>query len=202
MAEPRPCQPHRPDSPKDLARVIAITRPTSDFSKPEQFELMQGGAGTSKKDVNQDSLPRNPRPTSPSRKRAPSSSAMPFFARSGCRRRRRRRPPTGSARCSTRAPARVAILKDGRGHPPEGRRGTTSRCSCGWPATPAPRKKAERRRPQGAEFPGPGLRHANCRNWPFPACRAKAGCVSTIRSRQVTLGGRQCRVAAQAELFG
>src|SRR5688500_7546627 len=31
-------------TPKDLARVVAITKPTKDFSKPEQFELMQGGA--------------------------------------------------------------------------------------------------------------------------------------------------------------
>src|SRR5690606_31780237 len=31
-------------SPKDAKRVEAVTRPTSDFSKPEQFELMQGGA--------------------------------------------------------------------------------------------------------------------------------------------------------------
>ncbi|TIT96343.1 MAG: thiol oxidoreductase, partial [Mesorhizobium sp.] len=36
-------------TPKDQARVLAVTRPTTDFSKPEQFELMQGGAGTSQK---------------------------------------------------------------------------------------------------------------------------------------------------------
>ena len=33
----------------DLARVVAITRPATDFAKSEQFELMQGGAGTSRK---------------------------------------------------------------------------------------------------------------------------------------------------------
>ncbi|MER8461693.1 di-heme oxidoredictase family protein [Mesorhizobium sp. M1396] len=41
---------------KDQARVTAITRPTSDFSRPEQFELMQAGAGTSRKDVSRDSF--------------------------------------------------------------------------------------------------------------------------------------------------
>ncbi|MER8372183.1 di-heme oxidoredictase family protein [Mesorhizobium sp. M1406] len=41
---------------KDQARVTVITRPTSDFSRPEQFELMQGGAGTSRKDVSRDSF--------------------------------------------------------------------------------------------------------------------------------------------------
>jgi CxxC motif-containing protein (DUF1111 family) len=43
-------------TPEDLARVAAITRPTADFSKAEQFELMQGGAGTSKRRPNQDAF--------------------------------------------------------------------------------------------------------------------------------------------------
>ncbi|TJV07865.1 MAG: thiol oxidoreductase, partial [Mesorhizobium sp.] len=43
-------------TPKDLARVIAITRPTRDFSKPEQFEPMQGGAGTSRKGASKDAF--------------------------------------------------------------------------------------------------------------------------------------------------
>ncbi|TGQ03208.1 di-heme oxidoredictase family protein, partial [Mesorhizobium sp. M2E.F.Ca.ET.219.01.1.1] len=33
-----------------------VTRPTADFSKPEPFELMQGGAGTSRKDVSRDAF--------------------------------------------------------------------------------------------------------------------------------------------------
>lgn len=36
-------------SEADLARVEAVTRPTTDFSRPEAFELMQGGAGTTKR---------------------------------------------------------------------------------------------------------------------------------------------------------
>lgn len=43
-------------TPKDQARVLAVTRPTTDFTKPEPFELMQGGAGTSRKDVNRDAF--------------------------------------------------------------------------------------------------------------------------------------------------
>ncbi|KQZ93842.1 thiol oxidoreductase [Mesorhizobium sp. Root157] len=43
-------------TPKDQHRVEAVTTPTTDFSKPELFELMQGGAGTSKKRVNADSF--------------------------------------------------------------------------------------------------------------------------------------------------
>ena len=43
-------------TPKDQARVMAVTKPTTDFTKPEPFELMQGGAGTSRKDVNRDAF--------------------------------------------------------------------------------------------------------------------------------------------------
>ncbi|MDG4883474.1 di-heme oxidoredictase family protein [Mesorhizobium sp. WSM4884] len=43
-------------TPNDQARVLAVTRQTSDFTKPEPFELMQGGAGTSRKDINRDAF--------------------------------------------------------------------------------------------------------------------------------------------------
>ncbi|BDA86031.1 thiol oxidoreductase [Aureimonas sp. SA4125] len=43
-------------SAKDLARVTAVTRPTTDFTTPEKFELMQGGAGTLQNIVNRDSF--------------------------------------------------------------------------------------------------------------------------------------------------
>lgn len=43
-------------TPRDQARVLAVTRPTQDFSKPESFETMQGGAGTSRKQVDRDAF--------------------------------------------------------------------------------------------------------------------------------------------------
>ncbi|AZO59873.1 MULTISPECIES: di-heme oxidoredictase family protein [unclassified Mesorhizobium] len=43
-------------TPEDQARVLAVTKPTTDFTKPEPFELMQGGAGTSRKGVNRDAF--------------------------------------------------------------------------------------------------------------------------------------------------
>ena len=43
-------------TPKDQARVLSVTRPTADFSRPEPFERMQGGAGTSRKDANRDAF--------------------------------------------------------------------------------------------------------------------------------------------------
>lgn len=46
---------HRSDlTPEDRARVAAITQPATDFSAPESFEVMQGGAGTVSKLVNAD----------------------------------------------------------------------------------------------------------------------------------------------------
>src|SRR5262245_27029241 len=39
---------------KDLARVRAVTALTTDCSKPETFELLSGGAGTTKQLVNRD----------------------------------------------------------------------------------------------------------------------------------------------------
>lgn len=41
-------------TPKDLARVRAVTAATTDFSMPEQFELFPGGAATTRKLVNRD----------------------------------------------------------------------------------------------------------------------------------------------------
>jgi CxxC motif-containing protein (DUF1111 family) len=112
-------------TPKDLARVEAITKPTNDFSKPEQFELMQGGAGTSKKRPNQDAfsqssgnitfeeegtfklgnaLFRKLWVSSPSSTQA-SDGLGPLFNARACQ---------------------SCHLKDGRGHPPEGSADATS----------------------------------------------------------------------------
>jgi len=112
-------------SPKDAKRVEAVTRPTSDFSKPEQFELMQGGAGTSKKRPNQDAfshssanitfeeegtfklgnaLFRKLWVSSPSSTQA-SDGLGPLFNARACQ---------------------SCHLKDGRGHPPEDSADATS----------------------------------------------------------------------------
>ena len=58
--------PARPDSPlfaersdlsaKDKARIDAVTRPTKDFTKPERFEAMSGGAGTTTAPVSADAF--------------------------------------------------------------------------------------------------------------------------------------------------
>ena len=112
-------------SAEDLARVEAVTRPTDDFSKSEKFELMQGGAGTSRKRVNADAfshssanitfeeegtfklgngLFRKVWVSSPSSTQA-SDGLGPLFNARACQ------------NCH---------LKDGRGHPPEGAADSTS----------------------------------------------------------------------------
>jgi CxxC motif-containing protein (DUF1111 family) len=112
-------------SATDLARVVAITKPTVDFSKPEQFELMQGGAGTSRKRVNQDAFSH--------------SSANITFEEEGAFKLGNGifRKVWVSAPSSTQASdglgptfnaraCQSCHLKDGRGHPPEGSPDATS----------------------------------------------------------------------------
>lgn len=112
-------------SADDLARVTAVTALTADFSKPERFETMQGGAGTSKKYPNQDAysqsnanltfeeeqtfklgnaLFRKLWVSSPSSTQA-SDGLGPLFNARACQ---------------------SCHIKDGRGHPPEGDSDATS----------------------------------------------------------------------------
>lgn len=110
---------------EDLTRVEAVTAPTTDFSRAEPFELMQGGAATSRKKVNRDAfsqfsanltfeqerdfklgnaLFRKLWVSSPSSTQASDGLGPLFNARS----------------CQS------CHLKDGRGHPPEGDADATS----------------------------------------------------------------------------
>ncbi len=112
-------------SPSERDRVATVTAPTSDFSKPERSENMQGGAATSRKLVNQDAfshfsanlsfaeeetfklgnaLFRKLWVSSPSSTQA-SDGLGPLFNARACQ---------------------SCHLKDGRGHPPEGTTDATS----------------------------------------------------------------------------
>lgn len=112
-------------SPAERDRVAAVTAQTTDFTKPEAFEVMQGGAGTSRKLVNQDAfsnfsanlsfeqeetfklgnaLFRKLWVSSPSSTQA-SDGLGPLFNARACQ---------------------SCHLKDGRGHPPEGAADATS----------------------------------------------------------------------------
>ena len=112
-------------SPKDRKRVAGVTRPTKNFSAPENFETMQGGAATTKAIVNGDAfshfstnltfaeeeefklgnaLFRKLWVSSPSSTQA-SDGLGPLFKARACQ---------------------SCHLKDGRGHPPEGAADATS----------------------------------------------------------------------------
>jgi CxxC motif-containing protein (DUF1111 family) len=112
-------------SDTDLARVKSVTRPTSDFSKAENFEAMSAGAATSIAPVNQDSfsqfsgnltfdeegtfrlgkaLFQKLWVSSPSSTQA-SDGLGPLYNARACQ---------------------TCHIRDGRGHPPEGKADTTS----------------------------------------------------------------------------
>lgn len=112
-------------SEADQKRIHEVTRHTTDFSKPEKYEVMQGGAGTTQKIVNRDvfsqssanlsfedeqnfklgnALFRKLWVSSPSSTHA-SDGLGPLFNARACQ---------------------SCHIKDGRGHPPEGDSDTTS----------------------------------------------------------------------------
>ena len=163
----------RDDSPTAISRASRPSpgRPT-DFSKPEQFELMQGGAGTSRKRVEpgrllailgqhhlrgrghvqaRQRLFRKVWVSAPSSTQA-SDGLGPLFNARACQ---------------------SCHLKDGRGHPPEG----ASRRHLDVPAAGAAgrdgRGEGGRCRPQRCStFPTRSMA-GNCRTLPCRACRRR-----------------------------
>ncbi|MGO4835914.1 di-heme oxidoredictase family protein, partial [Rhizobiaceae sp. 2RAB30] len=105
-------------TPEDLARVVAITRPATDFSKAEDFETMQGGAGTSRKRVNQDAF-------SQSSANITFEEEGTFKLGNGIFRKLWVSSPSSTQASDGLGPlfnaraCQSCHLKDGRGHPPE-----------------------------------------------------------------------------------
>ena len=112
-------------TPEDLARVTEITKPTREFSKPEQFELMQGGAGTSKKRVNPDAF-------SHASANLTFEEEGTFKLGNGIFRKNWVSSPSSTQASDGLGPlfnaraCQSCHLKDGRGHPPEGKADATS----------------------------------------------------------------------------
>ena len=112
-------------SPEDLARVAAVTRPTADFSRPEEFEKMQGGGGTSRKGVNQDAF-------SQSSANITFEEEGTFKLGNGLFRKMWVSSPSSTQASDGLGPlfnaraCQSCHLKDGRGHPPEGAADATS----------------------------------------------------------------------------
>ncbi|NGO51143.1 di-heme oxidoredictase family protein [Allomesorhizobium camelthorni] len=110
---------------KDLARVRAITEPTADFSKTEDFEPMPGGAATSRKRVNHDAF------SHPSANLSFEEQGT-FKLGNGLFRKLWVSSPSSTQASDGLGPlfnaraCQSCHLKDGRGHPPEGNADATS----------------------------------------------------------------------------
>ena len=187
-------------TPKDLARVEAITAPANDFSKPEPFELMQGGAGTSKKRVNADAFSQSSANitfeeegtfklgnalfrklwvSSPSSTQA-SDGLGPLFNARACQ---------------------SCHLKDGRGHPPEGNADATSMFLRLARAAETEEETPGCRRPRRAQLPRPDLWRAVAGSRRARPRRRRPDGASPTTEVPVTLGDGTTRIAAQAELL-
>uniref|UniRef100_UPI0035A89961 di-heme oxidoreductase family protein n=1 Tax=Mesorhizobium sp. LHD-90 TaxID=3071414 RepID=UPI0035A89961 len=112
-------------SAADLARVKAVTAPATDFSKPESFELLPGGATTSKKRPNQDAF-------SHSSANITFEQEGTFKLGNGLFRKLWVSSPSSTQASDGLGPlfnaraCQSCHLKDGRGHPPEGAADATS----------------------------------------------------------------------------
>ena len=112
-------------SDKDVARVKEITRPTQDFSQPEQFELLPAGAGTTKKRPNKDAF-------SQSSANLKFEEESTFKIGNGIFRKVWVSAPSSTRASDGLGPlfnaraCQSCHLKDGRGHPPEGAADSTS----------------------------------------------------------------------------
>ena len=112
-------------TPEDLARVQAITRPTTDFSKPEQFELMQGGAGTSRKRPNQDAFSQSSANIT-FEEEATFKLGNALFRKVWVSAPSSTQASDGLGPLFNARACQSCHLKDGRGHPPEGAADATS----------------------------------------------------------------------------
>lgn len=173
-------------TPSDARRVVAVTRPATDFSKAEPFERMPGGAASSTKPVTGDAFSHfSPNITfgeeesfklgnalfrklwvsSPSSTQA-SDGLGPLFNARACQ---------------------SCHLKDGRGHPPEGR--TTSTSMFLRLARPA-RTDAERRAIEAHEvvnFPDP-VYGRQLQDLAVPGLAAEGRMTISYSDHTVTLG--------------
>jgi CxxC motif-containing protein (DUF1111 family) len=112
-------------TPKDVARVVAITKPTRDFVRSEQFELMQGGAGTSKKRVNRDAFSQSSANIT-FEEEGTFKLGNGFFTKVWVSSPSSTQASDGLGPLFNARACQSCHLKDGRGHPPEGNPDATS----------------------------------------------------------------------------
>ncbi|WP_205421220.1 di-heme oxidoreductase family protein [Rhizobium terrae] len=112
-------------NPKDQRRVEAVARPTTDFSRPEQFELMSGGAATTKAIVNGDAFSHfSPNITFEEEQTFKLGNAL--FTKLWVSAPSSTQASDGLGPLFNARACQSCHLKDGRGHPPEGAADATS----------------------------------------------------------------------------
>ncbi|MEQ8481802.1 MAG: di-heme oxidoredictase family protein [Hoeflea sp.] len=112
-------------SGKDRKRVEAVTQPTRDFSGPENFEIMQGGAGTSTKIVSRDAFSHfNQNLTFEEEEQFKLGNAL--FRKLWVSSPASTKASDGLGPLFNARACQSCHLKDGRGHPPEGDDDATS----------------------------------------------------------------------------
>ncbi|WP_422372539.1 di-heme oxidoredictase family protein [Hoeflea sp.] len=112
-------------SGKDRKRVEAVAQPARDFSRPENFEIMQGGAGTSTKIVSRDAFSHfNQNLTFEEEEQFKLGNAL--FRKLWVSSPASTKASDGLGPLFNARACQSCHLKDGRGHPPEGDADATS----------------------------------------------------------------------------
>lgn len=173
-------------SAKDLVRVERIVAPATDFSGPEPFERMQGGAGTSTKLVNRDALSHaNANLSFEDEQRFKLGNAL--FRKLWVSSPASTLASDGLGPLFNARACQSCHIKDGRGHPPEGAADATSMFL--RLARPA-RSKAELAALQtylAASMPDP-VYGGQLQDLAVPGLRAEGRMVITYEEQPVTLG--------------
>ncbi|RVA36054.1 thiol oxidoreductase, partial [Mesorhizobium sp. M7D.F.Ca.US.004.03.1.1] len=172
-------------NPKDQARVTAITRPTTDFSKPEQFELMQGGAGTSRKDVNRDSFSQ-PSANITFEEEGDFKLGNALFRKNWVSSPSSTQASDGLGPLFNERACQNCHLKDGRGRPPQGDTGTTSMFLRLAREASSEEEKAELADHKVLNFPDP-VYGTQLQELAVPGLRGEGRMHVDYQKRQVTL---------------
>lgn len=174
-------------SPKDLARVRAVTKPTSDFSKAEAFEIKQGGAGTSQHGVSRDAFSQfAPNITFAEEQDFKLGNAL--FTKLWVSSPSSTQASDGLGPLFNARSCQSCHVKDGRGHPPEGDRDATSMFLrlARAPATPEERGKLDRLEVMSLPDPVYG---GQLQDQAVPGLSAEGRMVITYEERPATLAG-------------
>lgn len=106
-------------TPLDQARVLAATKPATDFSRPEPFELMQGGAGTSRKHADRDAF-SHPSANITFEEEATFKLGNAIFRKNWVSSPSSTQASDGLGPLFNERACQNCHVKDGRGRPPEG----------------------------------------------------------------------------------